>query len=355
VRRPRLFRFRLPAFLKRARKETSIDRRQRVDVLLRKALFAILSQDPETAEAALADSVRIDSDSLDSYVALCRFYRERGEIGRAIRLHQNLMLRSDLTAPERVSVLFELAQDFHAGGFLRRAVASFEEVVVHEPRQREALSALVELLADLREFPRAIVFERRLAKLEKRGNAVGEALLLARMAEFDREEGRSKEARKAAKLALRRNARCVPAQIVLGMLEVDRGRDKAALEAWKTVPNLDRRLAVELYPKIEAAFAATERAREYETFLRGLIDERPDDQDASFALARYLASRGDSDQAMLEMKKLLDRDPDNLPVRILLGQCLLATQREVEIIAEFGRLLELLERSPRLFEGESLE
>ena len=356
MRRPRLSRFLIPQFLRRTPKGASnAHRRREADVLLREALFAILSGDPETAEAALTDAVRVDSDSPEAYVALCRFYRERGEIGRAIRLHQNLLLRSDLDTAARTTVLFELAQDFRAGGFMRRAAASFEEVVAHDSKNREALSALVELLADLREFPRAIGLERRLAKLEKRGHSEGEAVLLARMAEFEREEGRSKEARKAAKLALRRDARCARAQVVTGELEVDRGRDKAALEAWKKVPQLDRRLAVDLYPKIEAAFAATEQAREYETYLRALVEERPGEKGASLALVRYLVARGDSKQALVELKRMLDRDPDHLQVRIVLGQCLIAAQQDDEIIAEFSSLLELLERSPRLLQGETLE
>jgi lipopolysaccharide biosynthesis regulator YciM len=355
VRRLRLPRLRIPQFLKRTPASAAADRKRQVDDLLRKALFALLADDPETAEAALADSVRIDSQSLDAYVALCRFYRGRGEIGRAIRLHQNLLLRSDIDVGERSTVLFELARDFQLGGFLRRAVASYEEVIVYEPRNRLALSALVELSAKLRDFPRAISLEQRLMKLEKRGNAEGEARLLATMAEFEREEGRSKEARKAAKRALRRDPRCAPAQVVLGQLEADRGRDKAALEAWKKVPELDRTLAIEIYPRIESAFAATQQARDYEGYLRRLVDERPGEKGAALALARYLATRGDSEQAVLEMKRLLDRDPDNLQVRIVLGQCLLAAKRDEEIVAEFGRLLELLERSPRLLEGEGPE
>ena len=104
-----------------------------------------------------------------------------------------------------------------------------------------------------------------------------------------------------------------------------------------------------------AVIAATEQAREYETYLRALVDERPGERGASLALARYLSARGDLDQALLELKRLLDRDPDNLQVRIVLGQCLLASRREDEIVGEFGSLLELLERSPRLLQGEPLE
>lgn len=349
-----MWRPRLPKILRYPRGRSPESSGREFDALLQRALFAILDHDPETAERALTDAVRIDSDAIDAYVALCRFYRSRGEIGRAIRLHQNLLLRKDLDADERVKVLLELAQDFHAGGFLRRAVASFEEVISHEPRHSLALGALVELLADLQDFSRSIVLERRLAKLEKR-DRTREASLWVRMGEHEREEGRANTARKAGKVALRRNARCAPAYVLLGQLEADRGRDKSALAAWSKVPGLDRALAVELYPTIEAAYAATNRARDYEGFLRGLIEEQRGDDGATLALARYLTSRGDSDQALIELKRLLDHSPKNMSARAVLGRCLLAAGREDEALSEYVSLLDLLEEAPRRLEEEGLD
>jgi lipopolysaccharide biosynthesis regulator YciM len=321
------------------------------DALLQRALFAILDHDPETAERALTDAVRVDSDAIDAYIALCRFYRSRGEVGRAIRLHQNLLLRKDLDAAERVKVLLELAQDFHAGGFLRRAVASFEEVISHEPRHSIALAALVELLADLQDFPRSIILERRLAKIQGR-DRTGEASMCVRMGEHEREEGRANSARKAAKMAVRRDSRCARAYILLGQLEADRGRDKLALAAWAKVPTLDRELAVEVYPMIEAAYAATNRARDFEGFLRAQVEEQLGDDGATLALSRYLTSRGDSDLALIELKRLLDRSPKNISARAVLGRSLLAAGREEDALREYSSLLDLIEREPRRIKDE---
>jgi lipopolysaccharide biosynthesis regulator YciM len=346
-----VWRFKLPKSRRgRARSPSG----REFNALLQEALFAILADDPETAERALTDAVRVDSSEIEAYLALCGFYRSRGEIGRAIRLHQNLLLRKDLDARERARVLLELGQDFKAGGFLRRAVASFEEVLVHEARNPLVLGALVDLLADQQEFPRAISLERRLAKLESRDRS-REASLLSRMGEYEREEGRATSARKATKTALRRDPRCAKALILLGQLEADRGHDKAALAAWKKVPALDRSAAKDLYHKVEAAFAATNRARDFEGFLRELIADDPSDPDATLALARYLSSRGDSDLASIELKRLLGREPGNLAARIVLGRCLLAAGREAEVVGEFASLLDLLEETPRQIDYEGLE
>ncbi|MCP4037396.1 MAG: tetratricopeptide repeat protein [bacterium] len=343
-----MWRPRLVNFLRRRGGRVSLG--HEFDALLQQALFANLAHDHETTERALTEAVRIDSDAIDAYVALCRFYRGRGEIGRAIRLHQNLLLRKDLSPSDRQEVLLELAQDFHAGGFLRRAVASFEEVLAHAPRNPVAARALVELHADLQDFPRAIALEKRLARFEKRGKG-REAALWVRFGEHERDHGRANAARKAAKTAMRRDGRCAPAFLLLGQLEADRGRDKAALAAWSKIPALDRRLAVEVYPRVEATFAATDKARDYEGYLRALIEEEPGDVGATLALARYLNSRGDADLALIELKRLLDRQPRNLEARVVLGRCLLAAGRDDEIGTAYAGLLDLLEEGT----GPSLE
>jgi lipopolysaccharide biosynthesis regulator YciM len=339
-----VWRPRLPKILSSARKPSRTESGRRFDALLQEALFAHLAHDAETTERALTDAVRIDSDATDAYVALCRFYRGRGEIGRAIRLHQNLLLRSDLKPQERVKVLCELGQDFEAGGFLRRAVASFEEVIAHEPRNVDALRSLVEALINLKEFEQAIPLEKRLAKFEDR-DRTREAQLWAHHGEHERDQGRASAARKAAKKALRRDKLCACALVLLGELEVDRGKNKAALAAWAKVPALDASLASEVYLKVEAAYAAIDRARDFEGFLRARIEKRPGDQGAILALARYLGSRGDADLARMELKRLLDRSPANLEARLVLGRGLLAAGREEDIVSEYATLLDLLEAS----------
>src|SRR5574342_75812 len=98
------------------------------DAPLSAALLAVLARDFDRAEALLAETVRRDARAVEPYLALGRLYRVRGEIGRAIRIDQNLLLRSDLSREQTLLALADLAEDFRQGGFLQRAIASFEEV-----------------------------------------------------------------------------------------------------------------------------------------------------------------------------------------------------------------------------------
>jgi lipopolysaccharide biosynthesis regulator YciM len=324
------------------------------DSALESALLAVLERDLDRAEAMLAAAVRLASDDDVAYLALARLYRMRGEIGRAIRIHQNLLLRLDAGSPLGLLAMADLGADFAQGGFLRRAIASYEQVLAHDPKHHASLRALVRLLEDAREFPRAIELARRLARIEDRDGAADEALLRVSMAEAARAEGRSDEARKAIQRAVRQDPRCVRAWIVLGELEAERGRAKAALAAWRQVPTLDRRAGPSVYPQLEATYAALGRAREFETCLRSLIESRPDDRGARLALARTLAARGDTEPALAELAQVIESDPEDLEARATLGRILLAERRDEEAAKAHVELIAALERQGLLRARESL-
>jgi tetratricopeptide (TPR) repeat protein len=103
--------------------------------------------------------------------------------------------------------------------------------------------------------------------------------------------------------------RSVRAWIVLGQLEAERGRSKAALARGRACRRSTARAGRSVYPHIESAYAALDRSRDFEAFLRALLEERGDDLHARLALARALAARGEIEEALAELRRLLERDP----------------------------------------------
>jgi lipopolysaccharide biosynthesis regulator YciM len=324
-----------------------------VDVVVRKALRCVLEGDLDTAGDLLSRAVRIDSDQVDAYLSLARLYRLRGEIGRAIRVHQNILLRTDIRSEQRDEALLGLAGDFRRGGFLQRSIAAYEEALARRPRDQKALRALVRLRADVRDYRRAVELQRQLCRSEGRDGRAEEARLLVEMSEAAHAEGKSDDARRALRRALRKDPRCVQAWILLGALEAERGRSKRALAAWQKVPELDRRSGAEVYPRLAATYAAVGRAREFEDYLRQLLERFPLDMDARLALARALSARGDTDAAVAEVRALLERDAENLQAHAALSRVLLAAGREAEAVKELGELVDLLERGGVLEKRES--
>ncbi|MCZ6464419.1 MAG: tetratricopeptide repeat protein [Proteobacteria bacterium] len=310
---------------------------------LERSLMAVLGGEYDDAEREITALLKADSGRVELYLALARIFRIRGEVGRAIRIHQNLLMRSDLGAADRTRALAELAQDFRRGGFLRRAAASYEEVLTREPRHPQALAGLVDVLAEVGEYGRAIRTHRRLARVDKSRGAEEASRLWLGLAQAEHAQGHTDAARKALKKALSRDPKNARAHAWLGRIEAERGRNKAALAAWRAVPELDREVALDVYPRLEAAYSALDRAKDYEDFLRAILDRSPDDSGARCALARSRVARGAIDEGIAELRRVLDGDPRHRDARVELGRILLAEHRHTDAVKELSELLEVLD------------
>lgn len=314
-----------------------------IDKALRRSLRAAVASDWPTAETWLARIVEADSTDLDAYLALARLYREQGAIGRAIRMHQNLLLRSEIGRSERDEALLELARDFDAGGFKERAAASYEEVLDSRPRQPEALARLVWLSLESRDYAHGLALAKRLRRVDRETADAAELELLLSQARSRMEAGDHGGARSSLKRCLRRHKGSGAAWALLGEIEVERGKDAKALVAWRRGALADPLVAPVLYPKIAAGFAALGKSQDFEKFLREVLAARPEDSAALIALARAMAHRGNAKAAIETLSRAIERMPDQLSFRVELGRQLLASGQEAEAQKAYSALLDALE------------
>ena len=97
---------------------------------------------------------------------LGNLYREKGQVGRAVNVHQSLLQRPDLTTLEHAYVLLCLGLDFRHGGFVDRALEAFQEVLELDPRNRYALVQLQKLYEDQRQWGDALRVREQIAALD---------------------------------------------------------------------------------------------------------------------------------------------------------------------------------------------
>ena len=309
----------------------------------RRGLCAAVAGDWPVTETWLERIVEADSDDMDAYHALGRLYRQQGAIGRAIRMHQNLLLRVDLPRPLRAEAMFELARDFEEGGFSERAAATFQELLEEHPRHVEALRRVIPLLMEQREHARALALIRKLRRGSPDEAAHLEIEVLLSRAKSCADEGDLDGARQSVKRCLRRDKACARAWSMLGEIEAERGKTSRALDAWRRAALADPERARDLYPKLDASFAARGKGGEYESFLREILSRRPDDLIARIALARALASRGEAKAAIGELRVGVEVAPEDLQIRVELGRRLLASDQEGEALKAYSSLLEQIE------------
>ncbi len=306
---------------------------------LRRALHHVLAGELPAAEIALGEAARVDSSSPDVYLALAGLYRARGDLGRAIQIHQNLLLRQDLPADVRREALLGLALDFRTGGFLKRAAGTFEELLEVDADNAQALREYESILVETGSFEDAIRVRRRIGS----GDAATPRILGHLWVGLGRaraEAGDEAEARKAWKRALGHDRRCAEAYIELGDQRLREGKPKRAIGYFRRVLGLHAAVGLELYPRLWDAFRQTDEIGPLEELLLERLIDEPDDHEATIWLSRVLVRQTRTDEALGRLRRLLDRRPDFLPAHAEIGRLLLAENREPEALKSFEELLE---------------
>lgn len=129
-----------------------------------KGLNFLLNEQPDRAIDAFVEVARLDPETTELHFALGSLFRRRGEMERAIRVHQSLLSRADLPAREREHALHEIAQDYLKAGMLDRAEMAYKELK-NTRFQESAARALVRIYESEHDWPKAIEAVRKLAKM----------------------------------------------------------------------------------------------------------------------------------------------------------------------------------------------
>jgi lipopolysaccharide biosynthesis regulator YciM len=199
-----------------------------------KGLNLLLNEQQDKAIDAFIEAVQNDPDTTELHFALGNLFRRRGEFERAVRVHQHLLSRADLSTADRDRAQHALAQDYSKAGLFDRAEAAYR-ALEGTAFTTEARRALLDLYERSREWPQA----REMAvKLE--GSGAGSYAV--RIAHHLCEEAAGAMPSDAALTLLRQAQQAAPLAarpcVMLGQLHAARGDAKAALDCWSALLRL---------------------------------------------------------------------------------------------------------------------
>ena len=121
-----------------------------------KGVNYLLSEKPDKALEVFINHPDVDEYTAETYLLLGNMFRNRGEVDRALRLHQNLMARSSLNKDQKAAVMFALGEDYSAAGMLDRAEGVFQELLTTSPHAINACIPLRQIYEQTHEWEKAI-------------------------------------------------------------------------------------------------------------------------------------------------------------------------------------------------------
>ena len=324
---------------RRARRTTSLAREG--DRAFFKGVQHILSNDHDQAIEQFTKAVQVNSETIETYVALGNLYRSKGDIDRAIRIRRNIILRPQIDEAQRTQALFDLGLDYRKGGFLDRALETFSQVLQKTPSNLAALEEVEKIYEDLKDWENAFHTRQRIAKLAEgdHGHILAHHKTEEGKAWFD--QGDTSKAVNCYKKALSMDASCVDAYLHLGDAYQKRDDMKKAIATWKKIVAKAPAFTFLAYGRLEGVYSRIRNLKPVEDFLKECA-ETNDDAFTRLALAQYLHKRGDPDGAVRELEKALTLDPAFFEARALLGRILIEQERVEDVLEAYRHLLDHL-------------
>lgn len=263
-----------------------------------KGLNYLLNEQPDKAIEVFVRMVEVDSDTVETHLALGNLFRRRGEVDRAIRIHQNLIARPSLSHEYRAQALYELGEDYMKAGLFDRAESLFQELVVHELYRKGALRHLLDIYQQEQDWEKAIETSRRLENAGRKKLDRVIAQYYCEMAENALLAGNEMQATQMIRQAHNQDRNCVRASLLQGKLLLLNQDYKEAIKAFKRVAEQD----VEYFPEvIEALTECYDHLRDRDglmSYFREILS-RYDGISLVLTLAEFIQQR-EGDQAAME-------------------------------------------------------
>ncbi len=296
-----------------------------------RGLNFLLNEEPDKAIEAFLEVVKLEPETIDLHFALGGLFRRRGELDRAIRMHEHLLDREGLADEKRLRAQCELGQDYLKAGLLDRAEAVFTRML-ETSEQSQAREFLLEIYVQEKDWGKAIEAARILEKNTSKPLNAEIAHFYCEQALLEIAKDNAVAARTLLETALQTNRMSVRANLMAGDVEAATGRHDAAIASWRLVEAQSASHMALVVDRMLSSYRQLGRLAEGEQWLRALHARQPS-QDLFNALYLVVSETQGAEVATQLAREELRRNPSLRTLdRLLEAQLVNASVEDRELL-----------------------
>ena len=289
-----------------------------------KGLNYLLNDEQGKALDVFVKLVESNWDTIDMQFTLGKIYRKNGEMDKAIKIHQGLIARPSLPEHYRSAILQELGYDYLGAGWFDRAEGLFKEVLIQDKKSGEARHNLILIYQQEKDWFKAI--EIAVDLYAENPSVIGPMIAhyYCELAEVCKTKGDITQLLNNAEKALKYDAACVRASILLADQAKATGDDKKAIELYQAIEKQDAESMIlvidslrECYDKLSLQdklyeYLVALQGRHENLFLQNVIASVLENSQGKQAAIDYLSNKIKRQPSLAGMKKLIAYKQDEI-------------------------------------------
>jgi len=268
----------------------------------------LLSNQQDKAVDLFLDMLKEDATDVEAHLTLGNLFRSRGEVDRAIRIHQSLMESTSLDYDQRLLATQQLGRDYMAAGLYDRAESMFKQLINENDFKVSSLKQLLSLYQLTSDWQQAIDIAEKLARADKSQQGTHIAhfyceLALQAMAgdDLDRALTLLRKAESADK-------NCGRVSIMFGRVWTAKGEPDKTIQVLQKVPEQDAEMISEVLPLIKESYQRLGDMSQWRVFLEQCVEKH---QGSMAEL--YLAEEIESQQGLESAQHFLEAQLHSAP------------------------------------------
>lgn len=256
------------------RRSAQQDKQQNADRLSREYVTGVnflLSNQQDKAVDLFLDMLKEDSSAFEAHLTLGNLFRSRGEVERAIRIHQSLVESASLSFEQRLLATQQLGRDYMAAGVYDRAENMFLQLTDEVDFKNSAYQSLLSIYQLTSDWHKAIDVATKLVKLGN--NALREdiaqfycELALQQLGSDDLDAGLN-----LLNKAEQADKNCARVSIMKGRIYIEKNAYDKAIASLKQVYQQDRELVTETLPLLYECYKQLDNMQEWAEFLQQCV------------------------------------------------------------------------------------
>ena len=270
----------------------------------------LLNDEPDEAIDTFIKALEINSETIETHLALGALLRRRGKVDKAINVHQALLARPNLERDFSNSVRLQLALNYIAAGLLDRAERLLKEVLDDGGEAKwDALRQLVTIYQTEKEWENAIACSSELlksARLRKDPALLGGAAhYCCEIAEQHLLNNQDAQARVEIKRAFTFERKSIRAMLLLAHIEQRAGKYKAAIKELLRVRAAKPEFIPQLLEPLASCHQSLGSRTDFEKLLKTMVLE-DSSTEAVLMLAKLTSERSGNLEAIVLLKEHLE-------------------------------------------------
>jgi len=311
------------------------------DTLFTDALNAMVRGDKGKAIQLLRQVVKQDSNHVQAYLQLGNIIRDDNP-EQAIKIHQSLTVRPNLSTELRLDIHKALANDYNSILEIDKAKEEAKQILLIEKRNLWALKFLIVLSEENQDWDQAASWTKQMHRITGKKNSDDVARFDVYRGLDCLKNGQLDEAKSFFNRAIKSAPDFSLSYCYLGDVYEQTRELVKAVENWEIFASKDLENGNRVYGKIESSLFDLGRYSEVENFYRRIIEINSSNFEAVIRLANVLEEKGESSSAMSLIENAISSDNKDVRAELIRLKLCLSTSTPMELGHQIDGIIEKL-------------